>query len=78
VIDQPGRRATGERLVYTESDKTYVLTGTKTVPPKMVDQTQGTVTGASLRFRSGDDSVEVVAGDGSERVRTTTQMKTKN
>ena len=77
-LEQPGRKASGERLVYTASDRTFVLTGTKSAPPKMVDETQGTVTGASLRFRSGDDSVEVLSGDGAERVRTVTHMKQKD
>ena len=77
-LEQPGRRATGERLVYTASDRTFVLTGTKAMPPKMVDEAQGSVTGASLRFRSGDDSVEVVGGDGVERVHTVAKMKQKD
>jgi lipopolysaccharide export system protein LptA len=47
------------------------------VPPKVIDEAQGTVTGASLRFKSGDDSVEVLSGDGSQRVRTETRMKPK-
>jgi lipopolysaccharide export system protein LptA len=78
VIDQPGRRATGDRLVYTASDGTYVLTGTKAAPPKVVDQTQGTTTGAALRFKSGDDSVEVLGsldGKTAGRVRSETRMK---
>ncbi len=77
-VEQPGRKATGERLVYTASDRLSVLTGTKAVPPKMVDETQGSVTGAQLRFRSGDDSVEVVGGDGVEHVHTVTKMKQKD
>jgi hypothetical protein len=44
----------------------------------MVDETQGSVTGAQLRFRSGDDSVEVVSGDGVEHVHTVTKMKQKD
>jgi lipopolysaccharide export system protein LptA len=77
-IEEPGRKATGERLEYTASDRLSVLTGTKAVPPKMVDETQGSVTGAQLRFRSGDDSVEVVTGEGVERVHTVTRMKQKD
>jgi len=77
-IEQPGRKATGEKLVYTASDRLFVMTGTKTVPPKMVDEAQGSVTGAQLRFRSGDESVEVVAGDGSAKVVTVTHMKQKD
>jgi len=77
-LEQPGRKGSGDKLVYTAEDKTFVLTGTKAAPPKIVDERQGTVTGASLRFRSGDDSVEVLSGDGAERVRTETRMKPKD
>ncbi len=77
-IVQPGRKATGENLVYTAADRTFVLTGTSAQPPKLVDETQGTVTGASLRFRTGDDSVEVLSGDGQPRVRTETRIKQKD
>lgn len=76
-LEQPGRKGFGEKLVYTAADQLSVLTGTKAVPPKVVDETQGTVTGASLRFRSGDDSVEVLSGDGAQKVRTETRMKSK-
>jgi lipopolysaccharide export system protein LptA len=78
VIDQPGRRGTGDKLVYTASDGVYVLTGTKTMPPKVFDQAQGSTTGAALRFKSGDDSVEVlgsVDGKTAGRVRSETRMK---
>jgi lipopolysaccharide export system protein LptA len=44
----------------------FVLTGTKESPPRMVDETRGTTTGASIRFHSGDDSV-VVAGESIEK-----------
>jgi len=77
-LEQPGRKGFGEKLVYTAVDQVSVLTGTKAVPPKVVDETQGTVTGASLRFRSGDDSVEVLSGDGAQKVRTESRMKSKN
>ncbi len=77
-MDQPGRRATGEQLVYTASDSLFVLTGTKAVPPKIMDETQGMVTGASLRFHSGDQSVVISNGENAgagERVRTETRVK---
>ena len=79
-IDQPGRRATGERVVYTASDGTFVMTGTEADPPKVVDDLRGTVTGTSLRFRTGDESV-VVSNEnpngtaGRQRVRTQTRVK---
>ena len=69
VVEQPGRRATGERLLYTAADETFLLTGS----PRLVDAERGTVTGASLRFKRGDESV-VVSGEGG-RVKTETQIK---
>lgn len=77
-ITQPGRRATGERLVYTASDQMFVLTGTAAVPPKVVDAQQGTTTGAALRFHSGDNSVVVSGRDGDapvQKVHTETRVK---
>ncbi len=77
-IMQPGRKATGERLIYTASDQMFVLTGTVATPAKVVDQTQGTTTGAALRFHSGDDSVMISGANGespTRRVRTETQVQ---
>jgi lipopolysaccharide export system protein LptA len=77
-ITQPGRKATGERLVYTASDQMFVLTGTAAAPPKVVDATQGTTTGAALRFHSGDDSVVISGRDGdapAQKVHTETRVK---
>ncbi|HEY0785798.1 MAG TPA: LptA/OstA family protein [Acidobacteriaceae bacterium] len=59
VILQPGRRGTGDRLVYTAADQRYLLTGTPGQPPRVVDAEKGTTTGAALLFRGADDSVEV-------------------
>jgi lipopolysaccharide export system protein LptA len=72
---QPGRKATGEKLTYTASDQTFVLTGTKAAPPKMVDDQQGMTTGDALRFRTGDDSVVVSSGDAAGKVRSETRLK---
>jgi lipopolysaccharide export system protein LptA len=77
-MEQPGRRATGEQLVYTASDGMFVLTGTPELPPKVMDDQRGTVTGTSLRFHSGDDNVVVSnGGDNAQRVRTETRVKNK-
>jgi len=79
-MEQPGRRATGEQLVYTASDGAYVLTGTPTALPKVVDDQRGTVAGTSLRIHSGDDSIVVSNGGESgagQRVRTETRVKNK-
>ena len=59
VITQPGRRGTGDKLVYTAADGRYVLTGSPGQLPRMSDTAKGTTTGAALIFRSPDDSVEV-------------------
>ncbi len=78
-MEQPGRRATGEQVVYTASDGMFVLTGTAASLPKVVDGERGTVTGTSLRFHSGDENVVVSnGGDGAgQRVRTETRVKNK-
>ncbi len=76
-MEQPGRLATGEQLTYTAADGVFVLTGTKAAPPKVVDETQGTVTGESMRFKTGEDSILVSgSSDGTnKRVHTETRMK---
>jgi lipopolysaccharide export system protein LptA len=77
-IDQPGRKGTGEKLMYTASDGVYVLTGTRAVPPRVVDETQGTTTGAALRFTSGNGSVEVLGSEDGKtkgRVHSETRMR---
>jgi len=86
-VSQPGRTGTGEQLVYTAADASYVFTGTPAKPPHMVDAQQGNVTGATLVFHSGacaSDSTIVVTGApaaaGSAkaphgRVRTETEVK---
>jgi lipopolysaccharide export system protein LptA len=79
-MQQPGRRASGEQVVYTASDGMFVLTGTAAALPKVVDDQRGTVTGTSLRFHSGDENV-VVSNTGEsgagQRVRTETRVKSK-
>jgi lipopolysaccharide export system protein LptA len=56
----------------------FVMTGSPDVPPKMMDEARGTITGAALRFHAGDNSVVVSNGpDGvaGQRVRTETRVK---
>ncbi len=69
VLEQPGRRATGSKLVYTASDGRFVLTGTPSAPPELTDAVRGTITGNSLIFLSRDDSVQV--GDDTSGTTTT-------
>jgi lipopolysaccharide export system protein LptA len=58
-LQQPGRRATGNRLVYTADEGKFVLTGTPAVPPSIFDAEHGQVTGVSLTFFNRDDRVLV-------------------
>jgi len=78
-IEQPGRTGNGEQLVYTAADSSYILTGTPSKPPHVVDAEQGSVTGATLLFHSGNKSVVVSGASGSAtqsgRVRTETEVK---
>ncbi len=60
---QPGRRGTGEQLVYTAGDGNYLLTGTAGDAPRASDAQKGATTGAALLFRNGDNSVEVLNND---------------
>ena len=62
VISQPGRKGTGEKLIYTAADGRYVLTGTAASPPRVEDAAKGTTTGTALIFNSQDDSVVVSGG----------------
>lgn len=65
IITQPGRKGSGEKLVYTADDGKYVLTGTPANPPRIVDQAKGSTTGSTLIFNSQDDSVVVSGGQSS-------------
>ncbi|HEY0264112.1 MAG TPA: LptA/OstA family protein [Granulicella sp.] len=78
-IQQPGRHASGEELVYTASDGMFVLTGTPAVPPRLIDEAQGTVTATTLRFHTGDNRVIVTgaATAPSQRVHTVTRVRQK-
>ena len=76
-LDQPGRKGTGDRLVYTASDGVFVLTGTKAAPPKVVNEAQGMTTGAALRFKTGDDSVEVLGSQGSDHGKATGRVRSE-
>jgi lipopolysaccharide export system protein LptA len=83
-IEQPGRKATGDRLVYTASDGMYVLTGDGKVLPKVVDALHGTSTGASLGFHASDEAVTILgavpgtqAAPGASAGRVHTEAKVK-
>jgi len=74
VVDWPGRRGTGEKLVYQSEDGNFTLTGSSAVRPRITDQLRGTVTGNALIFHSRDDSV-TVEGDGTKTVTETQSPK---
>ena len=59
VIQQPKRRAEGQKLVYTAADDKFVLTGG---PPSIFDAEHGKITGVSLTFFRRDDRVLVEGG----------------
>jgi lipopolysaccharide export system protein LptA len=73
-LEQPGRKGTGEELTYTSVDGKFVLTGSSAAPPRLTDQTRGTVTGNALIFNDRDDSV-VVSGGASKAVTQTRVAK---
>lgn len=70
TIQQPNRRAEGQKLVYTASDDKFVLTGG---PPSIFDAEQGKITGVSLTFFRRDDRV-LVEGEASNPVVTQTRV----
>jgi lipopolysaccharide export system protein LptA len=59
VIQQGGRRGTGDKLVYLAKDASFTLTGG---PPSIFDAEHGKITGVSLTFFSHDDRVLVEGG----------------
>ena len=59
LLQQPGRRASGDRLLYTADQGKFVLTGTPGAPPSIFDAEHGQVTGVSLTFFSSDGRVLV-------------------
>jgi lipopolysaccharide export system protein LptA len=61
-MDQPGRHGTGDQLLYNVAAGSYVLTGTPTLPPHIIDTQQGNVTGATLVFSDAGSTI-VVSGD---------------
>ncbi len=56
-VEQPGRTATGEQLLYTAATGEFVLTGTPGHPPHVVDDKQGSITGsyAAVLFAGYND-----------------------
>jgi lipopolysaccharide export system protein LptA len=65
VVTQPGRRATGNQLVYTSSDDKFVLSGGS---PSIFDAEHGKITGVSLTLFRHDDRVLVEGNNTSPTV----------
>jgi len=76
VVEQPGRRGTGTRLVYTASDEQFVLTGDAAHPPQVVDSIQGAVTGEVLTFSSETQAI-IVSGSPNNAAVTKTRVRKK-
>ena len=64
-VQEPTRRAQGEKLVYTVAEDKFVLTGGS---PSIFDAEQGKITGDSLTFYKRDDRVLVEGKDTSPTV----------
>ena len=70
IIQQPNRRAEGQKLVYTVAEDKFVLRGG---PPSIFDAEQGKITGVSLTFFRRDDRV-LVEGEANNPVVTQTRV----
>lgn len=68
-VNETGRQATGDRLVYTAADRVSVLTGSAGKPPVVTDAENGTLSGTEIRFMPGDhgESTVVVSGGGTSQ-----------
>ncbi len=75
-LRQPGRDATGTRLVYTASDGHFVLTGDEKHLPIVIDVDQGTVSGQVLTFASPQQAI-IVSGTAAQTTTTETRVKKK-
>src|SRR6267143_1340271 len=70
IVQQPGRRAVGQQLVYTAAEDKFVLSGGA---PSIFDAERGKTTGVSLTFYRRDDRV-LVDGQPSTPVVTQTRV----
>jgi lipopolysaccharide export system protein LptA len=70
IVQQPNRKAQGQKLVYTAAEDKFVMTGG---PPSIFDAEQGKITGVSLTFFRRDDRV-LVEGEARTSPVTTTRV----
>jgi lipopolysaccharide export system protein LptA len=74
ALAQPGRRGTGDKLLYTSEDGRAVLTGKNA---RVEDVEKGTTMGTQLTFYSRDDKVVVDNQQGTGRVKSTHRLAKK-
>lgn len=74
VVESPGRKATGSRLVYTAAEGKFEMTGDAANPPTINDAVHGTATGDSVTFYNQGDRV-VVGSSAASRTVTQTQVQ---
>jgi lipopolysaccharide export system protein LptA len=76
VIEEqdPVRKVTGSKLVYTADEAKFVMTGEPGKSPSIFDAERGNLTGDSLTFYTHDDRVQVGSGENA-RVVTRTRIK---
>ncbi len=67
-MSEPGRKANGQKLVYTASDQKAVLTGSNA---RVDDAAQGTTTGEELTFYVGGERIRATGRPGAGRVKST-------
>jgi lipopolysaccharide export system protein LptA len=63
VIQQPTRKATGSRLVYTAQEQKFVMTGAPGKKPSIFDAEHGQISGDSLTFYTHDGRVLIGSGE---------------
>ncbi|MBI3651958.1 MAG: LPS export ABC transporter periplasmic protein LptC [Acidobacteria bacterium] len=74
ALAQPGRRGTGDQLIYTSEDGRAVLSGKNA---RVEDAEKGTTMGAQLTFYSRNDKVVVENRQGTGRVKSTHRLTKK-
>jgi lipopolysaccharide export system protein LptA len=65
-IEQPGRKASGNQLVYTAKEQKFVLTGLPGKRPSIFDAERGQISGDSLTFYTHDGRVLIGSGQTSQ------------
>ncbi|HET6933208.1 MAG TPA: LptA/OstA family protein [Candidatus Angelobacter sp.] len=74
-IQQGGRKAQGNKVVYTAAEQKFVLTGTPEQRPSIFDAEHGQITGDSLTFFTVGDRVLVGSGETSKNL---TQIRNRD